>query len=260
MSRELSLSDASILFAEVLPAPAVFIGPSGEDSLLVYTYDNVLYHYVINATQTRISLVQVGQIAFHGIVRAPTRVRSISWILPDNQLSMMISSSLVETLSNIVLGDGDPSQDVSVASVLFLVDGKLVLLQPSLSPIGELKYDMRIIANDVEYYILMRDQLAFNFAPPSDDLPPTPSVGTPQVDISLRDSLWIFCGRDLLVWSDVREILRPIEIPKPVPIPVDFYPLSILLNKGIALGAESEMSQRRDVTFMLLRFAIRVRM
>jgi hypothetical protein len=85
-SRELSLNNSSVLYVESLPAPAVFIGPSGEDSLLVYTYDNVLYHYVINTSGTRISLVQVGQIAFHGIVRAPTRVRAISWILPDDQL------------------------------------------------------------------------------------------------------------------------------------------------------------------------------
>ncbi|PGH27383.1 hypothetical protein AJ80_00861 [Polytolypa hystricis UAMH7299] len=252
-SRELSLTSSSILYSESLPAPAVFIGPSGEDSLLVYTYDNILYHYVINATQTRISLVQVGQIAFHGIVRAPTRVRAISWVLPDNQLR-----------------DGDPSQDVAVASVLFLVDGKLVLLQPSVSEAGDLKYDMRIIAHDVEYFILMRDQLSFNFAPPSDDQTPmSPSaaatLNSSQGDISLRDSLWIFCGQDLLVWNDVQEILRPSkagsdDLAKPLPIPVDFYPLSILLNKGVILGAESEISQRRDVSFSTLRYAIRTQL
>jgi hypothetical protein len=66
---------------EYLPSPVVFIGPSGEDSLLVYTYDNILYHYIINSMQTQITLVPVGQIAFNGIVRAPTRVRAISWVL-----------------------------------------------------------------------------------------------------------------------------------------------------------------------------------
>jgi hypothetical protein len=168
----------------------------------------------------------------------------------------------------LLSGDGDPSQDVAVASVLFLVDGKLVLLQPSVSETGDLKYDMRVVAQDVEYYILMRDQLSFNFAPPSDD--PSPEAPPPgdapsdasQLDASLRDSLWVFCGKDLLFWSDVQDLLHqkgsPSEISKPLPIPVDFYPLSILLNKGIILGIESEMSQRRDVTFTLLKFAIRV--
>lgn len=157
---------------------------------------------------------------------------------------------------------------MAVASVLFLVDGKLVLLQPSVSESGDLKYDMRIVAQDVEYYILMRDQLSFNFAPPGDE--PSPSSPSAEValngshtDLSLRDSLWIFCGRDLLVWSDVQDILRSNkaaadDISKPLPIQVDFYPLSILLNKGIILGVESELAQRRDVTFALLRFAIRV--
>lgn len=80
-----------MLHVETLPAPAIFIGPSGEDSLLVYTYDNVLYHYVINATAPAINLVQVGQIAFHGVVRAPTRVRAVSWVLPEHQLRKLFS-------------------------------------------------------------------------------------------------------------------------------------------------------------------------
>jgi hypothetical protein len=102
-SRELALNNSSVLYTEYLPAPVVFIGPSGEDSLLVYTYDNILYHYVINTAQTRISLVPVGQIAFHGIVRAPARVRAISWVLPDSQLrkpSCIFLSSVGNLLSN----------------------------------------------------------------------------------------------------------------------------------------------------------------
>ncbi|BDD54840.1 hypothetical protein MAP00_000419 [Monascus purpureus] len=244
-SRESPLSNHSIMHIEYLPSPVVFIGPSGEDSLLVYTYDNVLYHYIINSMQPRVTLVPVGQIAFNGIVRAPTRVRAISWVLPEDQLR-----------------SGDPSQDVKVASVLLLVDGNLVLLQPSVSDTGELKYDMRIVSHDVEYYILMRDQLSFNFSPPADEsLPPSPpaevALGLSHNNPSLRDSLWIFCGKDLLVWSDVHDVLRGEETPDPLQIPLDFYPLSVLLNKGIALGVESEMIQRRDVTFTTLKFAIR---
>lgn len=91
-SRELPLNNHSILHIEYLPSPVVFIGPSGEDSILVYTYDNILYHYIINATQPRITLVPVGQIAFNGIVRAPTRVRAISWVLPDDQMRTFLIS------------------------------------------------------------------------------------------------------------------------------------------------------------------------
>lgn len=150
-----------------------------------------------------------------------------------------------------------------MASVLLLVDGNLVLLQPSVSDTGDLKYDMRIIAHDVEYYTSMRDQIAFNLAPPVDEsLPPSPSADNAlnayQSNPSLRDSLWMFCGKNLLVWSDVHQVFRREEVPKPLPVPVDFYPLSVLLNKGIVLGVESEIIQRRDVTFTILKFAIRV--
>lgn len=84
-SRELPLDVHSLLHVESIPAPAVLISASGDDSLLVYTFDNILYHYVITATGTAVKLVQVGQIALHGIIRAPARVRAVSWILPDSQ-------------------------------------------------------------------------------------------------------------------------------------------------------------------------------
>ncbi|EPS32114.1 hypothetical protein PDE_07073 [Penicillium oxalicum 114-2] len=244
-SREDKLSKSSIMHIEYLPSPVVFIGPSGEDSLLVYTYDNILYHYIINSTHSKISLVPVGQIAFNGIVRAPTRVRAISWVLPEEQMR-----------------NGDPSQDVRVASVLLLVDGNLVLLQPTVTDLGDLKYDMRVISHDVEYYILMRDQLSFNFSSQVDEpIPSSPSADMAlepsYSNLSLRDSLWMFRGKDLLAWDDVQDILQQETVPTPLSIPLDFYPLSVILNKGVVLGVESEMTQRRDVTFTSQKFAIR---
>lgn len=147
--------------------------------------------------------------------------------------------------------------------MLLLVDGNLVLLQPTTSDLGDLRYDMRVVSHDVEYYILMRDQLSFNFAPPLDEsLPASPSaemaLGPNHTGLSLRDSLWMFRGKDLLAWNDVHDVLQHETVPAPLNIPLDFYPLSVLLNKGIVLGVESEMVQRRDVTFTSLKFAIRV--
>lgn len=261
-SRELPLNDNSTLHIEYLPSPVVFIGPSGEDSLLVYTYDNVLYHFIINSTLSHITLVPVGQIAFNGIVRAPTRVRAISWVLPEDQRSELSHLFCMMPSSDNITGNGDPSQDVKVASVLLLVDGNLVLLQPSVSETGDLKYDMRIISHDVEYYILMRDQFAFDSSAPDVSLPPSPSADMAfkmySTNQSLRDSLWTFSGKNLLAWGDVKEVLQLEEVPKPIEVPLDFYPLSVLLNKGIVLGVESETIQRRDVTFAILKFAIRV--
>lgn len=127
---------------------------------------------------------------------------------------------------------------------------------------------MRVVAQHIEYYILMRDQLSFNFASPADEsLPPSPSAETAlnsdHSSHSLRDSLWTFNGNDLQMWNDVQDVLSmALEGPllnnlALLSVPVDFYPLSILLSKGVVLGIESELVQRRDVSFTLLKFAIR---
>jgi hypothetical protein len=241
-SREADLDNSTMLHVERFPAPIVLIAPSGEDSLLVYTYENLLYHYVLTQEQSRTNFVQVGQIAFHGIIRSPARVRGLSWILPDEQLN-----------------EGDPSQDVATATVVFLVDGKLVLLQPSFNEQGQLKYDMRIIAQNVEYFSLMRD---------SPQVAPYENAGlADSYDSSaLRDSLWMFDGQEMKAWTDVQEVLRSSpadsgrDLPPTVSVPVDFYPLSISLDKGILVGVEPELVQRRDVDFSFFRFAIRVRL
>lgn len=248
-SRETALDSSLLLHVESLPAPVVLITASGEDSLLVYTYDNLLYHYIFTAISGAVKLIQVGQIAFNGIVRSPARVRALSWILPDEQLI-----------------DGDPSQDVVKATVLFLVDGKLVLLQPSLDEEQKLKYDMRVIAQNIEYYVLMRDQ-QFSSSPQD---PRASTNGLAGMELSrdqghgLRDSLWTFDGIEVKVWTDVQDVLRSAppelarELPPVVSIPVDFYPLSVLLGKGILIGLEPDIVQRRDVNFAFFRFTIRV--
>ncbi|KAJ6258990.1 hypothetical protein Dda_5885 [Drechslerella dactyloides] len=238
-SRELQLDNTLMLHVETLPSPVVLITLTGDDGLLAYTHDNVLYHFIFTTTKDTVLLRLVGQITFHGIVRAPARVRSISWVLPEEQLH-----------------EGDPSRDVALATVLFLVDGKLVVLQPSTTEGGELKYEMRVLFQNVEYYMLMRDlptsQRQYVMSP--DEL-----NGFPPQD--LNDSLWVFEGQDLRVWMDVKELLagsvESKELPPAVKVPVDFYPLSILLSKGIISGVEIEIVERRDVAFSFFRLASR---
>lgn len=59
---------------------------SGEDSILVYTHENMLDHYIITANKSAIQLSKVGQIGLHGIIRAPARVRAVSWVVPEHQM------------------------------------------------------------------------------------------------------------------------------------------------------------------------------
>ncbi|KAI1339582.1 DUF1339 domain protein [Xylariaceae sp. FL0016] len=240
-SREAALDNSSIMFTQQMSSPIVLITPSGDDSLLVYTYDNSLYHFVFAHVSGGVRPVQVGNITFHGIVRSPARVRGLSWILPESQML-----------------DGDPSQDVTYASVLFLVDGKLVLLQPTLNNEGHLKYEMKVISHNVEFYASTRDQAAINM------LNQATAHSTAEVDGSnLQNSLWVFEGNELKAWPDIQEVLRSTsndpskELPPTVSMPVDFYPLSILLGKGIVLGVEPELVQRRDISFSYFRFVIR---
>lgn len=236
---------------ETLPSPVVLISLVGYDSLLAYTLDNILYHYVITPTKDTVKLIQVGQLTFHGIIRSPSRVRGISWILPEEQIR-----------------EGDPARDVTVASVLFLVDGKLALLQPGSGEDGEVKYEMRILEKNVEYYCLMRDQplqfvnkveISINSSP--EKLAP---IQSSMFGEGLKNSLWIFDGKDLKAWVDVQEVMQSSrgesrELPVAVKVSVDFYPMSILLSKGIILGIESELVQRRDISFSYFKLSTRVR-
>jgi RAB6A-GEF complex partner protein 1 len=66
------------------------------DSLLVYCQDNTLYHFLVvpyiesGGYYTPPRLVQFGQINFKGIIHSPTRVRAISWILPEEHTSVYL--------------------------------------------------------------------------------------------------------------------------------------------------------------------------
>jgi hypothetical protein len=172
-----------------------------------------------------------------------------------------------ESRADAVLGDGDPAQDVVLAAVIFLVDGKLVLLQPCPTEDGAPRYDMRVLASQVEFFALMRDQLLLGqpdihrntLSSPADE-PIDGTVG----GHGLRDSLWLFDGIEMRVWTDVQEVIRYAQsdlgqdLPSTAHVPLDFYPLSVLLSKGILLGVEAELVQRRDVGFAFFRFALRV--
>jgi hypothetical protein len=153
--------------------------------------------------------------------------------------------------------------------VLFLVDGKLVLLQPSTNEHGELKYDMRVIAQNVEYYILLRDQPGSLPALKQDmitsSLPTGLSMDNP-LGHSLSDSLWYFDGTNFHVWSDIQDVLAsaPAELGRDLPptvrVPVDFYPISALVSKGIISGLDADLVQRRDVNFSYFRQSARTQL
>ncbi|KAI0639098.1 RIC1-domain-containing protein [Trametes polyzona] len=224
-SRDLELSNQNVLHREMVPSPVVILSLV-DNSLLVYTADNTLYHYLIIPTADTIKLHLCGSITFDGVIAAPNAVRALSWMIPSAQKQL-----------------GDPADDLAVATVLMIVGGKLVLLRPRKSEEGEVKYDMQILADRIEFcWIHLR------------------GIGT------LENSLWGYDGQGIRVWLNALAIEStspspeaddgstvPDRVKESVNIPLDFYPLSVLMDKGIIIGVEVEAATRTNLTFTMFR-------
>lgn len=103
----------------------------------------------------------------------------------------------------------DPMEDLAVATVLMMIGGKLVLLRPRKSGQQEVKYDMQILADRIEFcWIHLR------------------GIG------ALENSLWGYDGKGIKVWLNAlnlemhvhsREQIESVQ--ETLNIPLDFYPL-----------------------------------
>lgn len=83
-SRDLELSNQNVLCREPLTSPAVILSLV-DNSLLVYTTDNTLHHYLIVPTEDTIKLHLAGSISFEGVIANPNAVRVLSWMIPTAQ-------------------------------------------------------------------------------------------------------------------------------------------------------------------------------
>ncbi|KAH7883853.1 RIC1-domain-containing protein [Phlebopus sp. FC_14] len=222
-SRDLELSNQNVLHREVVTSPVIVLSLV-DNSLLVYTADNMLSHYLIIPTTDSIKLHLCGSISFDGIIAVPSAVRVLSWMIPTAQKQL-----------------GDPVDDLAVATVLMMVGGQLVLLRPRKASSGsqEVKYDMQIFADRMEFcWIHLR------------------GIG------ALENSLWGYDGQGMRVWLNALTIessspsdQAPQSVKESVNIPLDFYPLSVLMDKGIIIGAEHESITRINLSFVMFRHA-----
>ncbi|KAM0751704.1 RIC1-domain-containing protein, partial [Meredithblackwellia eburnea MCA 4105] len=193
-----------------------------DSSLLVYTADNTFHHFLIRQTKSGARLRACGSIGFEGVVADPTKVRGMSWLVPKSQQRF-----------------GDPADDLNVATIIFLINGKLVLLRPRRSAHEEVKYDLQILADRIEFYWTHLS-----------------GIGT------LENSLWGWDGTQIRVWLDALTIERVKvdekrdayeSVTESVGIHVDFYPLAVLMDKGIIVGVDQETSLRRSLDFAIFR-------
>ncbi|TFK36804.1 RIC1-domain-containing protein [Crucibulum laeve] len=220
-SRDMELTSQNILHREVLASPVVVLSLV-DNSLLVYTADNTLHHFLIVPTADSIKLHLCGSISFAGIIAIPPSVRMLSWMIPNAQKQL-----------------GDPVDDLSVATVLMVVGGQLILLRPRKSAEQEVKYDMQIFADRIEFCWIHLRGIS-----------------------SLENSLWAYDAQGMRVWLNALSIENsqaqddmPSRVKESVNIPLDFYPLSVLMDKGIIIGAEHEASTRSNLPFVLFRHA-----
>ncbi|KAG2082817.1 RIC1-domain-containing protein [Suillus cothurnatus] len=219
-SRDMELSNQNVLHREVLMSPVIILSLV-DNSLLVYTADNMLSHYLIIPTANTIKLHLCGSITFDGIITLPSAMRVLSWMIPNAQKRL-----------------GDPVDDLSVATVLMVVGGQLVLLRPRKSSTQEVNYNMQIFAECIEFcWIHLR------------------GIG------ALENSLWGYDGQNKRVWLNALAIEssgsadEPSSVKESVSIPLDFYPLSVLMDKGIIIGAEHEAATRINLSFVMFRHA-----
>jgi RAB6A-GEF complex partner protein 1 len=98
-----------------------------------------------------------------------------------------------------------------VATVIFLIDGHLVLLRPRKAVDEEVKYDMQIVADHIEFFWTHLSGIG-----------------------SLENSLWGWDGNKIRVWLDALTIEAVTvdeekdtyqAIKESLAINVDFYPL-----------------------------------
>lgn len=94
----MELSSQNILHREVLQASVVILSIV-DNSLLVYTADNNLLHYLIVPTADSIKLHLCGSISFNGIIAAPGAVRMLSWMIPGVQKRACVSQYFVQRMT-----------------------------------------------------------------------------------------------------------------------------------------------------------------
>lgn len=84
-SRDQPLTLASSLFTYPLDSEPLVLSIF-DSSLLVYTSDNTFYHFLIRHPKGGSPKLRLcGSIGFEGVVKDPTKVRGVSWLVPKSQ-------------------------------------------------------------------------------------------------------------------------------------------------------------------------------
>lgn len=221
-SRDQPLSLASTLFTYPLSSEPLVLSIFEGSSLLVYTADNTFYHFLIRQPTKGVASARLrmcGSIGFEGVVEEPRKVRGLSWLVPKSQqrafLSLFLPSTSLPRAEDSRLrctGFGDPADDLNVATIIFLISGRLVLLRPRRAASQEVKYDLQLLSSSIEFFWTAH----------------LSGIGT------LENSLWGWDGKKVRIWLDALTIEKVRvdrkrdayeSVRESVGIDLDFYPL-----------------------------------
>lgn len=136
-----------------------------------------------------------------------------------------LSQQSLSTPRAVLAGFGDPTDDLNVATIIFLISGKLVLLRPRRAAHEEVKYDMQVLAERIEFYWTHLS-----------------GIGT------LENSLWGWDGKQIRIWLDALTIEKVKvdarrdayeSVTESVAIGLDFYPLGEWRRRGVTVSEPS---------------------
>ncbi|KAI8882813.1 RIC1-domain-containing protein [Backusella circina FSU 941] len=290
-SRDSNLDNAYIIYTETLSNIPAYITLCG-NFLLVYTSENVLNIYNINSTNNnKARLEMVRRISLGGIVTRISKVRSISLFNPFNGDQMNSIEDIIS--ANIILlvdgklvmlcpkeSDDDDDSDLNpnVFSPLNQYDIHTISQKSEYYWIGKKSVNnmrtslwvadgkgLKVFTN-----LLLSDNFGFNSisndsyeSEPS--TPTTPAMLSNRSDLGRPFSLGYRIGpepvspsasiADLEGYSKWKIASFDDLNANTIYTPLDFYPLSIMLDKGVIVGIEQNISYKESLGFVLFKMS-----
>ncbi|KAF8912940.1 RIC1-domain-containing protein [Gymnopilus junonius] len=200
------------------------IAIAGRRGLIHYSSTSGRWKVFADEEQEQSFSVRGGLLWFHHVLVAAVEVaKSYQIRLYSRDLELSGQNVLHrETLSAPVI-------------ILSIVDNSLLMAS------DEVKYDIQVLADRIEFcWIHLR------------------GVG------ALENSLWAYDAQGMRVWLNALSLESSTsisadpdvkDVKESVNIPLDFYPLSVLMDKGIIIGVEHETAIRSNLPFVMFRHA-----
>lgn len=226
LSQELGLEHMLDSFGFALP---VILLSVKDNTLLVYTEENIVYHFAIAATPSgSVRLQELDAIDLSDVIDRPKQVKAMEWVVPEG-----VKSGRLEDHSSVDatrrMHSGLPR------ALIMLVNTDLSLVQCRYES-GRTRLQKQQLSDRVESF-----QLA--------------NIGT---SISY---LWAVNGFGAYVWQNFRKSIDSVNIEtlEPFHIATEFYAQAIIVKQGLISGSQmyqQSLKLSAPTTLFLLKNAV----